>query len=312
MDFRRLRYFVAVAQERSFTQAATRLRISQPPLSRQIQLLENELGLELFERGKRPMQLTEAGRVLFDQALQLLERAEELQATMQRIKKGLRDTFRIGFVASTLYGRLPEIVRTFRIARPGVDLMLLEMISLEQIAALKERRIDVGFSRLAFDDPEVARLLMRDEKLVAALPELHPLASARGSLSLASLAADRLIVYPRSPRPSYADHVLQLFRSRGLKPASVEEVRELQVALGLVAAEVGVCIVPESIKRLRRDHVAYRSLDDDSLVSPIYMCFRRDDQSPNITLTMRLIKENYKKYGISWNPVAMCARAPTE
>ena len=300
MELRQLRYFVAVARERNFTRAAETMHIAQPPLSRQIQQLEDELGAMLIERGSRPVRLTDAGRLFFDQAVQVLDKLEEIQAMMRRLRDTEQTRFRVGFVASTLYGYLPEVIRRYRAVRPNVEIVLLELTTLEQIAALKEGRIDVGFGRIEFNDPAIERVLLRNEKLSAALPLNHPLSSRMGSLKLEELANDTLIVYPRSPRPSYADQVLALYRDRGIKLAMVHEVRELQTALGLVAAESGVCLVPASVERLRRDNVVYRALDEPGAVSPVIMSTRKGDRSPELAVITRAIREMYRKAGIAF------------
>ena len=300
MELRHLRYFVAVARERSFTRAAEKLRIAQPPLSRQIQQLEEELGVVLIERGTRPAHLTEHGRLFYEQAVQVLERIDEMQAAMRRMRQAKRNLFGIGFVASTLYGYLPEVIRAYRAARPGVELTLVELTTLEQVAALKEGRIDVGFGRIPLDDPGIERRLLRNEKLVAALPAKHPALERAAPLRLDDLTDEGLIVYPKAPRPSYADQVLSLFRGRGLKPASVHEVRELQTALGLVAAEAGVCVVPASVERLRRDNVVYRPLDEEGAVSPIIMSCRKNDRSPEIARLLDLVQAVYRRDGVEF------------
>ena len=287
-----------MARERNFTRAAEKLHIAQPPLSRQVQQLEEEFGVALFDRRSRPLALTDAGRLLFEQAVQVLDRMDEMKAMLRRLLEAEKPRFSIGFVGSTLYGFLPEVIRRYRAARPGVELTLLELTTMEQMAALKEGRIDVGFGRIQFDDPAIDRTLLRNEKLSAALPLTHPLASRTGMLRLEELAGDALVIYPRAPRPSYADQVLALFRDRGLKPATVYEVRELQTALGLVAAEAGICFVPASVERLRRDNVVYRPLDEPGAVSPIIMSTRRGDKSPEIARVLRLLKEMYRKHGI--------------
>ena len=295
MELRHLRYFVAVSRERNFTRAAKSLHIAQPPLSRQVQQLEDELGMLLIERGSRPLRLSEAGRLFYEQAVQVLERIDEMRAIVGRLQEANRDRFSIGFVASTLYGKLPEVIRFYRAARPGVEITLLELTSVEQIAALKDGRIDVGFGRIQLDDPAVERQLLRNEKLIAAVPTSHALLAGKVALRLNDLAAEPLIVYPKAPRPSYADQVLALFRDRGLKPPAVYEVRELQTALGLVAAEAGVCLVPASVERLRRDDVTYRKLDQEAAVSPIIMSSRKGDRSPEIALVLKLIRQIYRK-----------------
>jgi DNA-binding transcriptional LysR family regulator len=300
MELRQLRYFVAVARERNFTRAAELLHIAQPPLSRQIQQLEHEVGVRLFERGSRPVRLTEAGKLFYDQAVLALEHIEQMTGMTRRLVATARTRLGIGFVASTLYGYLPEVIRRYRSARPEVEITLHEMTSLEQIVALKEGRIDVGFGRITHDDPAVDRVLMRNERLVAAVPGTHALAARAGPLRLADLADLPLVIYPKAPRPSYADQVLALFRARDLRPAVVHEVKELQTALGLVAAESGVAVVPASVERLRRDNVLYVSLDEPDAISPIIMSNRRDDPSPEIALILKLIKQMYRDEGISF------------
>ena len=300
LELRQLRYFVAVARERNFTRAAEALGIAQPPLSRQIQQLEDEFGVTLIERGSRPVRLTDGGRLLYEQAVQVLERVEETKAIARRLQEAGRRRFSFGFVPSTLYGYLPEVIRRYRDTRPDVELTLLELTSLEQIAALKEGRIDLGFGHIPFDDPLVERRLLRNERLIVALPSGHPLAADAGVLRLNLLAGEPLVVYPNAPRPSYADQVLTLYRERGLKPPVVREVREVQTALGLVAAEAGVCLVPASVERLRRDNVVYRPLDEERAVSPIIMSSRKGDKSPEIALILRLIREMYRKEGIAF------------
>jgi DNA-binding transcriptional LysR family regulator len=292
MDLRQLRYLVAVAEERNFTRAAERLHIAQPPLSRQIQQLEAEVGAELIDRAARPLKLTPIGHLVYEQAVQMLRRAQDLRSMIERARAAGGRRFVIGFVASTIYARLPQLIRELRATAPYMDLVLQEMVSLDQIAALKEGRIDVGFGRIRFDDPSVRRIVLREEKLVAALPAAHPLAENGGPISLTALATAPLIVYPREPRPSYADQVLALFRDYGLSPTIAHEARELQIAIGLVAAEEGVCVVPESVQKSRVDDVRYRELVEPA-VSPIIMSCRIDDRSPELRVMADVIARRY-------------------
>jgi DNA-binding transcriptional LysR family regulator len=299
MELRHLRYFVAVARAQSFIRAAEGLNMAQPPLTRQIQDLEAELGLTLIRRGTRPVQLTEAGRVLFEQAVQILERTEELRAMASRLRAAQTRRLSIGFVGSVLYGDLPALIRRFRAMRPEVDVSLLEMTTLEQLAALKEGRIDAGFGRILFEDAAIHRHLLRNEPVVAAVWCGHRLLTRPGAIALAELARETLIVYPKAPRPSYADQVLSIFRDRGLKPDAVHEVRELQTALGLVAAETGVCLVPVSVTRLRRDNVEYRDLDDPTAISPNIMSCRKNDSSPDLASILGLLRDIYAEQNIA-------------
>ncbi|MEO7161201.1 MAG: LysR family transcriptional regulator [Polaromonas sp.] len=293
MDLRHFKYFVAVAEERSFTRAAERLHISQPPLSRQIQQLEDEIGMKLLERDARPLRLTDAGRFFYARAVRLLEQVNETVTMTRRIAQAERRLV-IGFVPSTMYGALPRIARLFRAVKPQTELVLVEKLSVEQNEALNAGRIDVGFGRIRLDDPRVKREVLREEPLVLAIPAEHPLAGATTPLSLLEAAPYTLLVYPRSPRPSYADHVLSMFRDKGVEPMMVHEVQEMQTALGLVASGMGLCVVPASAQRLRRDEVVYRPLLESSAVSPIIMCTRLHDQSEDIVLLRSLIDEVYR------------------
>ncbi|MGV8804148.1 MAG: LysR family transcriptional regulator [Polaromonas sp.] len=293
MDFRHLKYFVAVAEERSFTLAAERLHISQPPLSRQIQQLEDEIGMKLLERDARPLRLTEAGRFFYARAVRLLEQVNEAVTMTRRIASSHRRLV-VGFVPSTMYGALPRLARLFRTIQPHTELVLVEKLSIEQNEALNAGQIDVGFGRIRLEDPRVKREVLREEPLILAIPAEHELAAGSTAVSLVKVAQHPLLVYPRSPRPSYADQVLSLLRDKGVEPVEVQEVQEMQTALGLVAAGMGLCIVPESAQKLRRDEVVYRPLLERNAVSPIIMCTRLHDQSEDVVLLRALIEQIYQ------------------
>jgi LysR family transcriptional regulator, benzoate and cis,cis-muconate-responsive activator of ben and cat genes len=278
MEVRHLRYFAAVARELNFSRAAEQLHIAQPPLSRQIRQLEDELGAELIDRGARPLRLTPAGQFFHTQATQMLERLAEVSAATARIARGTRLWFGVGFVPSTLYGVLPEVIRRFRVTRPDVDVGLSELTTLQQLDALKSGRIDIGFGRLRFDDPRVGGAVITEESMVAALPSGHALAR-RKRVSLAQLAAEPLLLYPARPRPSYADQVLEMFRSRSLQPVVALEANELQTAIGLVVAGIGYAMVPHSVQALHRDGLVYVPLSDAGVTSPVIMNFRAGDES---------------------------------
>lgn len=296
MDLRQLRYFVAVAAERNFNRAAERLHIAQPPLSRSIQQLEAEVGAELIDRTSRPLSLTPIGQFFHDQAVQVLRRMEDLRSMMDAAIATERRRFTIGFVASTIYARLPALIREFRVEMPAVELTLVESTTLDQIAALKENRIDIGFGRIRFDDPAVRRTVLRREPLMAAVPAGSALGRERTVVSLAELAREKLILYPSTPRPSYADQVLSLFHDNGLTPTDIHEARELQIAVGLVAAEEGVAIIPESVRKARGEDVRYLDLAEPAH-SPIIMSHRVGDFSPEIVAFMRIIARKYADWG---------------
>jgi DNA-binding transcriptional LysR family regulator len=298
MELRHLRYFVAVADEKNFTRAAERLHIAQPPLSRQIQQLEEELGVLLIAKGSRPLRLTEAGKFFHAHAQELLDKAADLKAMTQRVGK-IDRKFAIGFVASTLYGLLPEIVRRFRNRYQSLEISFHELTTMEQLQALKEGRIDVGFGRLKTEDPAIRRIVLREEALIVALPVGHRLSTAENPLKLSELVQETLLVYPKTPRPSFADQVLATFKERNLVPQQVLEVRELQIAIGLVGAGQGIAIVPQSLQGMIRTDVVYRPLDDRQAVSPIIFSTRHMDRSPELINMLEVIYELYDELGIA-------------
>lgn len=292
MDLRQLRYFVAVARERNFTRAAEVLNIAQPPLSRQIQLLEQELGVTLILRSTRPIRLTDAGRLFYEQSLQVLGRVAQMQETTRRVGRNQNSVLSIGFVASMLYAGLPLLVSKLRNHEPRLDIQLVELLSTQQIPALKEGRIDIGFGRLRQGDPNVTSTVLHEERLVVAVPLTTRLATESGPLTLDALQGERLIVYPKEPRPSYADHVMTLLLNEGVVAGEVHEVRELQTALGLVAAEAGVCIIPSSARQMRSD-VHYRDIASPQATSPIILSCRTGDNSSRLELVRRVTREIY-------------------
>jgi len=282
MELRHLRYFVAVADTRNFTRAAEMLHIAQPPLSRQIRQLEEELGSDLFNRDVRPILLTDAGRLLYENAIRILASIDQLKASMGHIADAERRRFVIGFVGSTLYGLLPQVIRLFRSQMRHLDISLLECTTVEQISALKEGRIDVGYGRLRIEDLAIRRLVLAEDRLVAVVPADDLLAERAVPVNLAELATRNLIVYPRPVRPSYADQVLDAFYDLGLDPVSIMEVRELQTAIGLVAAHAGICLVPETVQRMQRDDVCFLPIAESSPTSPITMIHRVGDVSTEL------------------------------
>jgi len=253
--------------------------------------------LALFERGARPLKLTEPGRFFYDHARRMLEQAEQAVRATKRIAQ-IERRLVIGFVASTMYGALPRLVRLFRAARPTTELTLLEMSTVDQIEALKQGRIDVGYGRIRLDDPSIRRELLRNERLVAAIPKEHEMAHTEKPVSLRDVARFANLIYPRNPRPSYADQVLSLYRDLGVEPERIHEVQEIQTALGLVAAGMGLCVVPAGVQRLRPDEVVYRPIQEPQAVSPIIMSTRLHDQNTDLEALRGLIDDIYRELGL--------------
>lgn len=295
MELRHLRYFIAVAEERSFHKAAERLYISQPPLSRQIKQLEEELGVRLIDRDQRPLKLTEAGIFFYEHATQIVKKSDNLQVMTMR-QATFDGSISIGFVASVLYGTLPRVIARFRKVYPNIQIKLHELNSWQQTQALTSGKIDVGFGRLLFDDASVRRIVLREESLVVAVSlDHHFMQKPHPTISIADLVDENLLLYPKLPRPSFIDYILGLFEERSIEPTSFSEVSELHVALGLVAAGVGITIVPKSLENLREKEVGYIPFEDGMLTSPVIMNIRHFDKSELLETLLEVVYQIYEE-----------------
>ena len=297
MELRHLKYFIAVAEEKNFTRASERLFIAQPPLSRSIQQLEEELGVPLFERGSRPLKLTQAGEFFYAHAQELINKSRELKSMTQRVGQ-ITKTLSIGFVASTMYGKFPKIIRLYRLKYNNIDINLTELSTMDQLRSLKEGTIDIGFGRVRHEDPNIRRIILREERLLCAVPVGHKLCDLKSPIHAKDMADENLIIFPKNPRPSFADQVLNGFRDRAVEPKKIIEVKDLQIAIGLVAAGEGISIVPKSLQGMKRDDVVYLELNEKHAVSPIIMSVRAMDKSQEIQNMLDLIYEIYDEEGI--------------
>ncbi len=276
MELRHLRYFQEVCRTRSFSRAAENLHIAQPPLSRQIQQLEQKLNATLFHR-TRPLALTEAGRYLYQQLDSLFSQLDRIVSDTRRIAHHQPQRLNIGFAPSILYGQLPAIIRTLRDSQ-NIDVGIHEMATQAQITALKRGSIDIGFGRIPIQDPDIVQSVLQEDPLLVALPQHHPLVAQR--IDMASLSRQAMILYPASPSPSYADDILAQFRQRQLPVNISQRANDMQTAIGLVAAGLGIALVPDVARQIRRSGVVYRAIHDARLVSPIVVSHRKGDASP--------------------------------
>lgn len=292
MELRHLSYFVAVVEEQSFTRAAEKLFIAQPPLSRQIQNLEELLGVRLFERGSRPLKTTPAGQFFYQHALKLLANAEEIQTMTRRVAHE-EQQLNIGFVGSLLLGLLPQIIYLYRQQHPNLKINLIELSTLQQNEALKTGEIDVGFGRLHFSDPQVKRLLLREERLSLAVHYQHPLAHRQDGIYLAEIVHEHLFLYPNSNTPNFSKQILSIFSDLGLEPKQITMLEEVQIAVGLVAAGAGMCIVPSGVGSLKFPNVNYIDILDPVAFSPVYMSYRNLDESEEIKSLLECVKRIY-------------------
>jgi DNA-binding transcriptional LysR family regulator len=258
VELRQLRYFVAVAEELHFRRAAERLHISQPPLSQQIRALEEELGFALLIRTRRRVELTPAGAAFLRDARAILSELDGAVAGARRIDAGQTGRLRINFVGSALVSIVPGTVERFRRSRPGVALELRERATVDQLRAVRAGVSDVGLVRPPIEDePELRVQTVLRERTVAALPAAHPLAELR-RVPLRRLGAAPLVLFPRDQAPGFHDLLIESLAGAGAAPRVIQYAPEMLTIIGLVAAGIGVSLVPASVARLALDGVAYR------------------------------------------------------
>ncbi len=281
MDLRHLRYFVAVAEEKNIGRAAVRLHISQPPLTRQIQQLEEELGVQLFNRTPRGMELTPAGELLLDEARNIRSVVEQATERTQRAGQGKLGRLDIAVFGSGILDAIPKLLLTFSRAFPDVKVVLHNMNKEAQIQALRQKRIDAGFNRFISPLNDIANEVVTTERLLLAVNEASPLAH-QASIPLRALADYPLIVFPSGPRPSFVDNVMSLCQQAGFTPNVAQEVGDTVTGVALVASNFGVCLVPESATMLALCGVVYRPLTDlpENAGVDLNCIYRSDDPSP--------------------------------
>lgn len=294
MDIRHLKYFITVVEEQSFTKASEKLYIAQPPLSRQIQNLEDELGLQLLERSSRPVKTTEAGQFFYQSAKKILGNIDQMVSMTKRVGQADK-SLKIGFVGSLLLGLLPQIIYEFRQLLPNVSIELFEMGTLEQQEALKTGKIDVGFGRLHFSDPSIKRKELRKEPLVLAVHEHHPLFVHGQGVYLSDIVDEKVLYYPNVGQHSFAHYIQNLFAEHGLYPKNTKHLSNIQLALGIVASGEGVCIVPQNSKAIHMTNLKYLPILDVGAVSPIFFSYREGDTGEYIQLLLDTIELIYKK-----------------
>lgn len=290
MELRRLRYFVAVVDHGSFRGAAVKLHMSQPPLTRQIQLLEESLDTRLLTRAARGVRPTPAGLLLYEEASNLLALAQKATERVRLAGQGQVGRIDVGIFGSAVLGPVPWVVRAFRAAHPRVEIVLHSMDRAAQIKALHERRLDIGFNRFFDAEPGLQWETVLTEQMNAVLPADHPLASG-ARITLADLAAETLILYPRRPRPGFIDHLMRLFADRGLEPASVIEVDDVLTATGLVAGRMGLSLVTDSARGLTLPGIVHLPLrPDDAATVDLRVIWRSGDDTPLVQSLLKVAR----------------------
>jgi DNA-binding transcriptional LysR family regulator len=287
MELRHLRYFIAVAEELHFTRAAERLHIGQPPLSHAIQVLEADVGALLFERSKRWVRLTEAGKLFLDGARGILAMADQAAETARRAQRGEAGELRIGFTSSTPFTPLfAAVINRYRQQFPLVSLRLQEMVTSRQMEAIAQRSLDLGFIRppdgvagvnTASDALTFSKL--RKDNLVVVLPTSHTLA-ARKKIAIKELASEAFVMYPHTAGVGIYPQIYSLCHAAGFVPHVAQEAGESSTIIGLVAAGCGISILPNSFDRIQMEGVCYRPLSDAGAGTALLLAQRKLEHAP--------------------------------
>lgn len=278
IETRQLRYFVAVAEESSFTRAAARLGIAQPPLSQQIQALERKVGHVLFQR--RPaVALTPAGRSFLIGARQTLLRLDQSLRSAREIGGGIRGVVHVGLASSVPLSPVGRVLGEFRRHARGIDLRLHEVHSADQLEGLQHGTLDAGLLREPAMNPAFLTHEVLREKLVVALPERHRLRRIR-AVPAARLANDPFVLFPRASAPALHDQIVTLCHEAGFSPRIEQEVGEWHTILGLVASGFGVSIMPASVASMRIRSAIIRAIAPSVARAAIFLCAPRIASTP--------------------------------
>ncbi|MDI3291304.1 LysR family transcriptional regulator [Polyangium sp. 15x6] len=293
MELRHLRYFLTVAEEKHFGRAARRLRMTQPPLSRQIQELEAELGFPLFDRARRRVELTPAGVVFLGRIRGLLEALDLAVHEARRASVGEIGRVAVSYISSLAYSGITDLLRAFHERFPKVEIALREMSPQAQIDALKEGSIDVGLLRGRVDDASLAFACVARDPLVAVLPAGHRLAEHK-RIQLGMLAHEPFVIFPRQRSPAFFDQIMAFCRDASFTPRIVQEAPQLDDIVSLVAAGFGLAIMPGSIRRAGRKGLAIRPIVGAPRAT-LYIVWRADDNAPALQEFIGFVRSTFVK-----------------
>jgi DNA-binding transcriptional LysR family regulator len=275
-----LRYFIAVAERLHFGRAAEALHISQPPLSRAIRALEERLGVALFARSRRRVELTAEGARLLEEARRLIGQLERAVQELRGMAAGEQGRLRVGFVSLADYGVLPGLLKSYKSAHPRVALSLREMLSPEQATALASGELDFGLLLPPVSgEAGLEHVVVQRERFVAALPSRHRLARAEGRIAMSELGGEPFVMVPREIAPRLYDIVRGLAARAGIALNVAQEAIQMQTVVSLVSSGLGVAIVPASVANLGRRGVAYRPLADRHPRLELWLAWPRLAQS---------------------------------
>jgi DNA-binding transcriptional LysR family regulator len=290
MELRHLRYFITVAEELNFSRAAERLHIAQPPLSQQIRDLEVELGVQLFERTKRRVELTTPGKVFLEKSRLVLQQVGQAIIAVQKASRGEIGRLVIGFNSSATYSVLPQILHIFCEHCPDIELDLQELTTRQQCDRLHHNQIDVGILYLPIESHILSTTSVLQESLVVAISEAHALA-ALPELSLKALSHEPFILPPHHLGGGLYNQILRFFQQTNFTPNVVQEATQLQTTISLVAGGVGVALVPASLQNLQRPGVVYKMLQEPTPELEIAVAWRQHDSSPVLQKFVNTVQE---------------------
>ncbi|WP_404790689.1 LysR family transcriptional regulator [Altericista sp. CCNU0014] len=288
MELRQLESFITVAEELHFGRAAQALHLSQPALSKQIQALEDSLGIKLFERTKHWVRLTIAGQKFLETAYRISQEVEEGIQVARQVDRGEIGRLRIGFTEATLFSIAPDIVKIYRERHPQVELILSSHGTEANVEALRTRQIDVGFVYLPIREPSLSIHPLFEERYIAALPISHRLVRQK-QIALQSLANEPLIFYPRSLAPNLYANFIKCCERDGFVPNIVQEAELAQTRLGLAAAGVGITFVLSDMQNLTAKGVVYRPIVGDFLTLKLAIAWRQNESSPVVHECVKVV-----------------------
>lgn len=281
LDLGQVRCFVAAATELNFRRAAALLHMTQPPLSRQIQLLEDNLGVKLFERVGRTVKLTTEGRVFLADAMRLLNLAEQAESTVRRASKGKTGRVRLGFTGAAGYELIPELLVAAADVLPEIDVVLLELVSAAQIEAFAANTIDIGFLRPLPSRQKLEFLLVDEEPLIVALPQ-HQTLCRFEQIELKQLDGQPFIMHSPAQGKYFHDRIMGMLAAEGVNLNIAQYIDQTPTILSLVRAGLGLAILPASAQRFHYDNVEFRFIARNSLQAEMSMAWRADQDNPAV------------------------------
>lgn len=296
MELHQLKCFLAVAEELNFSRAAARLHMTQPPLSRQIQLLEKSLGVVLFARNNRRVQLTAMGEQLLKEARLILKLSDRLASSLRQSAAGETGTLSIGFTAVFSWAFVPGLLKEMAQRLPGVTFDLHELVSNKQITAIQHNQLDIGFVRHVPPDARLAWLPLNAESLIAAFPSDHPLARKR-KIPLAAFNHEPFFLYAKEEARYFYDRITDLFVFHQITPEYKYQLAQTHTILGMVNAGLGCAIVPASSKTLGFANVTFMTIEEVNIQALNFLVYAKDNPNPVLGNFLKAVTEWHTESG---------------